>query len=408
MAHVIVLDSIDKDIFVCGMCKSVFYYLEGFLSHKKLQCTPKELKNASSDSKSTETTTASLRASNTEPQQEKCAEKQRAATSSLPCSECGKMLKNMKTLKVHMKSHDFKPYQCLICGRCFNQNSHLQRHVISHKVWLESLSKTTVKSADDEILSYSCPYCKVVFSNYHIFRSHLKNHETMKKYKCIQGECIYFFETVESLLHHVSADHESPVYSCSICKRLFNSLETIATHQQSHKSFIMQNVQDRQFKCLQCDAVFKKPEKLSLHMLTENHKKMCIHCSKTFVSDKRLRLHLQTHRKIKPYECNICNSSFHMKKYLTNHMLKHGSKKFTCSVCKNMFMRRDLLQRHMKLHQGCKLFKCPYKDTLDCQRQFSRQDKLKLHIKYHIKIETLGCNNSWDNNKSYNTLSSDG
>lgn len=164
-------------------------------------------------------------------------------------------------------------------------------------------------------------------------------------------------------------------------------METIATHQQSHDNTEKDDdTQEKKYKCLQCDAVFKKLDKLSLHMLTENHKKMCIHCNKTFASDKRLRLHLQIHRKVKPYQCNICNSSFHMKKYLTNHLLKHGTREFKCPICKNMFKRQDLLQRHMKLHQINKLLKCPFKDVFKCKKEFSRQDKLKLHIKRSCSI----------------------
>lgn len=104
-----------------------------------------------------------------------------------------------------------------------------------------------------------------------------------------------------------------------------------------------------------------------------------------FASDKRLRLHLQIHRKSKPFECNLCNSSFHMKKYLSSHMLKHGDKHFVCSICKFKFKRKDLLQRHMKSHQTKKTFKCPFQETLDCRKEFSRSDKLKSHIKSHTK-----------------------
>lgn len=38
MAHVIVLDSLNEDIFVCGQCKYVFSSLNVFIEHKRLKC----------------------------------------------------------------------------------------------------------------------------------------------------------------------------------------------------------------------------------------------------------------------------------------------------------------------------------------------------------------------------------
>lgn len=306
---------------------------------------------------------------------------------------CTKKFKKVKGLLSHMKTHTKKYYQCPICGRCFRQNSHLQRHITSHKVWPEGLTETTPKSIEDDLLSYTCLYCSETVSNFNQYRLHLKNHLNLKKYKCMQSECTSFHESVESLLGHISTVHNPPIYECHMCSSRFNSLESVAMHQQNHSKLNTQKTESKQHKCSFCDAVFKKPEKLTLHLLTENHKKNCIHCNKTFASDKRLRLHLQVHRKLKPFQCNICNSSFHMKKYLSSHMLKHGKREFQCSVCQVTFKRQDLLQRHMKLHE-MKMFQCPFKETLNCNREFSRSDKLKLHLKCHNKYSSVNSTKS--------------
>lgn len=397
MAHVVVLDSIDEDIFVCGTCKTVFNSLQIFLDHKRSKCSNIVLERTYSNvdlmqpvglGDTFPENISTLHQSQELP--EPVPEVDQTWPKDLTCSTCKKKFKKLRTLMAHMKTHCEKPYQCPICGRCFIQNSHLQRHITSHRIWPDGLRETTAQTPEEELLSYTCSYCNLTLVNYSQYRAHLKNHLSLKKYKCIQGECLEFFETVDSLLHHVSIEHERPVYICHLCSSTFNSLEDIAAHLQSDNDGCKDSQNKlKVYKCSQCDARFRKSEKLTLHLLTENHNKICIHCNKTFASDKRLRLHLQIHRTLKPFQCNICNSSFHMKKYLSTHMLKHGNRQFKCSVCKYTFKRQDLLQRHMKLHQAKKMLKCPFKDALDCKKEFSRTDKLKSHIKSHTKHVTL-------------------
>lgn len=384
MAHVIVLDSVNEDIFVCGLCKSVFNSLELFLDHKRINCATVNLELISTNNNILTETLPDCNpgeiAQTSVPQAE--STESPGVNSELTCTVCKKTFEKKRRLQAHTKTHYVKPFQCLVCGRCFLQNSHVQRHILTHKVWPEGLSETTPKCLEMDLLSFSCPYCTKMFSNYNRFRSHLKNHQSLKKFKCIQGDCKEFYDTFEMLLRHVSSYHITQLYICHICNEPFNSLQSIASHEIGHKGFENHSIQTKQYKCSQCDAVFTKQEKLSLHMLTENHKKVCIHCKKTYASDKRLRMHLQTHRDLKLFKCDICNRSFNMKKYLTAHMTKHGTKEFKCLVCKQMFYRSDILRRHMRSHTAT-MFPCPYSDTLGCKREYSRKDKLKLHMRSH-------------------------
>lgn len=384
MAHVLVLDSTNEDIFFCGQCKRVFNTLSLFIDHKNNDCInvtigiSKEQHNITENNNSASTSAPSFSENKDE---------------EISCKFCKKIFKKMKTLQLHQKMHDQKPYQCVICARCFIQNSHLQRHVMSHRVWPDGLSETTAKSTEVDLLSYSCLYCEMVLANYNQFRKHLKNHSSIKTFKCIQSQCNNFYDSVESLMHHVSSTHKTLTYTCHNCHKTFNTLEDAAAHYQSYNNTCIETFPRSELhKCSQCDSVFKNAEKLSLHMLTENHKKTCVHCNKTFTSDKRLRLHLQIHRQLKPYQCNICTQSFHMKKYLSSHMLKHGERQYTCMVCKCLFKRQDSLQRHMRTHQIRKLYKCPFKESLQCKKEFNRSDKLKLHLKYHTKRITMSNN----------------
>ena len=49
---------------------------------------------------------------------------------------------------------------------------------------------------------------------------------------------------------------------------------------------------------------------------------MC-HCNKMYASWAALYKHKLTHSEVKRYECNICSKRFHLKKYLTQHLLSH-------------------------------------------------------------------------------------
>lgn len=386
MAQAIVI-SLDEDMFYCGICKNVFNTLQLFLLHKNSDC---KTNNGTNEIKS-----ESIHGSTTSASQYVLPNNTNKCDAEVKCSLCKKKFKKAKSLKAHLKIHDEKPQQCLVCGRCFLYNSHLQRHVITHKVWPDGISETTAKSVEKDLLSYTCLYCDLVLSNYNQFRLHMKNHSCLKKYKCVQGQCNSFYETVESLIHHVISAHESPTYTCHNCFEAFYYLEGLAAHFQVYNNTcIPHDPPSQQFKCLQCDAMFKKADKLSLHLLTENHKKACIHCDKVFASDKRLRLHLQIHRTYKPFQCDVCKQSFHLKKYLATHMARHVDRKFTCTICKSSFKRQDLLHRHMKSHQLRKLYKCPFKETLNCKKEFSRSDKLKMHLKYHTNRLTLNKRNT--------------
>lgn len=387
-------NSLPEDIFLCGQCKITFNSLTTFLDHKKTPCnieTP-AISNVAKEYENYFT-----------------PEKTKASTILLDkkhkvfCKKCLKPFTKLKSLELHLKTHvGEKPYQCPLCGRCFIQNSHLQRHIHSHKVWPDGLSNTIPKTSTVDLLSYACSYCNSILSNYSQFRLHLKNHIDLKKFKCVQSDCISLFDNIELLLSHMSNDHSQLQYICHLCSGIFTSLEDIALHQQGHKETTSKS--ENKYKCLHCDAIFNKKDTLLLHMSTNDHNKMCIHCNKVFVSDKRLRLHLQTHGSKKCFYCNTCGLSFKMKKYLTSHMLKHGESQFTCSICNHKFKRQDILSRHIKSHQNTKKLQCPFRDKLNCKMEFTRTDKLKLHINYHTKRMAVITKKKKCNNNPVSTL----
>lgn len=374
----------EEDTFRCGKCKAEFISLDLFLAHKRNNCkfdTIVQQPAVSNVDKIDQTSTL---------HQDNLIQLKHPYTNINDCDEapkvyctiCSKPFKKYKSLEVHRKIHTGeRGFQCPVCGRCFIQSSHLQRHLQSHRVWPSGLIDTTPKTTSVELLSYACLYCDAVLAKYSQFRVHLKIHTSLKKFKCIQSNCVNLYNDIETLLEHVSVDHMHTSYQCHMCTTAFTSLTDIAIHQQEHNQKV--NKIKMKLKCAHCDASFRSKTTLSLHLSTNSHNRTCIHCKKTFASDKRLRHHLQIHREEKPFSCNVCGQSFHMKGYLTSHMLKHGDRLHTCTICNFKFKRRDLLIRHQKTHQKTNKLQCPFKDNLGCIMEFTRTDKLKLHIKHH-------------------------
>ena len=64
--------------------------------------------------------------------------------------------------------------------------------------------------------------------------------------------------------------------------------------------------------------------------------------------------HIQTHSSEKPFECNICTSSFKTKKYLSRHIKKVHSPAtdHECRYCRKKFHYESLLKQHMYIHTG--------------------------------------------------------
>lgn len=381
---------VNEDVFVCGLCKAIFTSLIVYLDHKKSPCslgeyTVNELSDVVCEGNNKTINTCEQYQLTTD-----CEVQTEETTIKYICAVCQKTYKKLHSFELHSKVHsEDKSFQCPICGRCFVQSSHVreQRHLQTHKVWPNGLSATTSKTKVNELLSYVCPYCDTTLANYSCFRIHLKAHKALKKFKCIQSDCVNLFENIEMLLDHVTQNHIPPIFTCHVCSATFNNLPDIASHQSKHlKSDTKTKIA---YRCAECDATFRSKSTLALHLSTDNHNKCCIHCNKVFASNKRLRLHLQIHRNVKPFHCGTCGKSFSIKKYLNSHMLKHGEKLHVCTICDFKFKRRDVLSRHMKLHQSNKKLQCPYRDKFNCKMEFTRTDKLKLHIKTHtIKPQT--------------------
>jgi len=345
------------------------------------------------------------------------------------CSYCQKGFNKVFDLNQHTRSHTGeKPYQCVICGRGFAQKSNVKKHMATHKVWpkghrtlpkeaaviseLDEITNNGTEGKEKELelvsslettqtlketreqpsfsSSYECPYCLLTFPSFPTFKSHLKEHQTEKCYRCITPNCSKMFQDLQAFLDH-TAEHKDREFRCHICSNKFSDLAQLNLHSYSHLTD-EQTREKQVFKCSKCKNTYTSAEALDHHMETTPHSYTCEICDKEFSAERFLRKHIGVAHTRGLFKCHICQKKFKNESYLKSHSMIHtGEMPFECKECGTKFNRKDKLKRHTQTHNPSRKFKCPFKDHINCNKEFHRFDKLKLHIMTHGNIKPFKC-----------------
>lgn len=86
------------------------------------------------------------------------------------CLICDKMFQSTETLKIHIRTHNTRRYECTECGKGFSQLRNYKYHVSVHR-------------GSKEFAAH-CPECNKVFNDKGYLSSHLKIHRNLKEYGC--------------------------------------------------------------------------------------------------------------------------------------------------------------------------------------------------------------------------------
>lgn len=170
----------------------------------------------------------------------------------------------------------------------------------------------------------------------------------------------------------------------------YESDQTVNAPDQSKDKYIGINKNER-LLCSTC-GMWQSQSNLKRHMQTHLggerrtlHK--CPHCDNQYVNRPSFVAHLNRHAGIKPFECQICNKTFHGSNLLRTHMFSHSkTNKFACTDCDKVFRFPHYLSQHRRTHNPPTLYKCN-----ECDYTNVFLHNFKNHMRKHTGVYRFTC-----------------
>ena len=275
----------------------------------------------------------------------------------LRCKVCMLTLSSLHSLIHHMKEHlKRRFYICSICGKSsLNENKMCTHFKVDHSL---DATYAHLKYIQAVITPLNINEYIQIIADAESAVSLIKD-----VFPCLC--CKSVFTTSEELVQNI-ADHiiatEAEVrplqiylYECHLCGEMSRSNKANTTHiLDVHEGGENQTV----YTCEHCPTKFLKKEYLRSHMLTHSNilKYVCEVCGKSF----RFVQGIKRHRKLMhdpesmTLYCDFCDFSTTKKNIMMSHENRHKEyKPYQCDLCEKSYHGRQDLARHQVLkHKG--------------------------------------------------------
>ncbi|XP_064080396.1 zinc finger protein 852-like [Macrobrachium nipponense] len=276
------------------------------------------------------------------------------------CNHCGKVFHEARKYFSHLSFHE-RMFECSSCGRKFSLLANLKKHIVTHhdakgKVCevcgMQFASEDELRGhhhfqhGEDNVSTYiaKCEHCNREYRREEAYVQHmscapyncptcnkscgcefeLKKHIRYEHGHCVCEFCGKSFKN-NSILNHIKVMHKEAPVQCLHCPKKFVYRSRMLAHIDScHNA-------EKKYKCNQCSYSAKTANSLNLH---------------------RRRCHLDP-KKLKWYECDICNRKFYLPSKLTVHYRAHtGEKPFSCQTCGKTFACKYNKKEHERAVHG--------------------------------------------------------
>jgi KRAB domain-containing zinc finger protein len=148
------------------------------------------------------------------------------------CSYLGKLKIDIYNHKKHV--HDNPGFSCNICGKLLRQMRNLREHLKLHETGTPGVfkcthcrCKSTTFSSTDELKKH-----------YMLTHNMIKAKAVVKRISCSFPGCAKKFKTLKSLSIHKSFEHDAWAWCCDFCDQHFPCEASLRNHLKSHKTSV--------------------------------------------------------------------------------------------------------------------------------------------------------------------------